>query len=233
MSDYLIDNLDLTGVRDVLNEKGMKVTYIDLGLHKEAPELDMVIDICNKRGYSLTAYGIEANPTYIPKLREKYANDARVSIMNYAIGKGSGSCKLYISEAFDGEGSSIYPTKNNVKESDYLTVEMRSLSDLMQGFTLHPVTILKWNIEGAELPMMLDLAETGSHERVSLFCGATPDIHKVAEIKHLESDYKALMNKLVIDWFPFYSTPQKGLKQAMRDDMDSRLATYAKRISNP
>jgi len=211
----------------------MDVTYIDLGLHKDAPELDMVIEICDRRGYGFNAYGIEANPTYIPKLSEKYANDPRVDILNYAIGKGSGECKLYLSEAFDGEGSSIYPTKNNVKESDYLTVEMRRLSDLMQGFTLHPVTILKWNIEGAELPMMLDLYETGSYKRISLFCGATPDIHKVSEIAHLEADYKALMRQLGIDWFPFYSTPQRGLKQAMRDSMDKRLSTYAKRTNTP
>ena len=211
----------------MMNKK-TKIAYVDLGLHKRAPEIEMFRGICESLGFDYSIYGIEADPEYIPGLKERYKDDPKIQILNYAIGDREGFCELYRSAAFDGEGSSIYKTKNNVKTENFARVPMVRLSHLLPSFNLGDFAVLKWNIEGAELLMVQDLIKTKTAERFDLFCGATPDIHKVSEIADQQEGHVELMNSAGISPFLFHNhyNPEKVQQMKTRMAQELRLLTF-------
>lgn len=210
----------------------MKVTYIDLGLHKSAPELRMFTEICNKYGIEYDAFGVEADPDYIDGLKAVFQHDPKVRIYNFAVGGSDGVCRLYRSDFLDGEGNSIYASKNNVDVSNSVQVPMRRLSEFLKEVPLNDAVVLKWNIEGAEYPMMLDLVDTGAYKKINLFCGATPDMHKVGELKGLESSYLDLMHTVGIHPFLFHDHYNQEKKNAMYHHMKDRLLDLNRTFAN-
>lgn len=213
----------------------MKVVYYDLGLHKEAPEIVMFRDICKSLELDYTIYGIEACPDYIPHLKEKFKDDENIHIFNFAIGDSDGETKLYRTKAFDGEGNSVYASKNNVDETWFDVVPMRKLSNVMDywGMKHGDIQVLKYNIEGAELQMMTDLIDTGKHKEFQIFCGATPDIHKCAEIADKQGDYEKMLLKHLIIPFLFHAhynpAEVRNMKQRMKMELKLLIHNASKR----
>jgi hypothetical protein len=60
----------------------MKINYFDLGLHKNADEIDMFRQLCIEQGIEYNIYGFEAHPEYCKNLIVKYTNDKNVTIIN-------------------------------------------------------------------------------------------------------------------------------------------------------
>ena len=183
----------------------------------------MMMQICSQipEPIELTVIGIEADPEYIPYLKVKYEAYPRVGILNFAIAGKHGTVKLYRSASTDGEGNSIYPTKNNVSREDFVEVQAMPLSYILRA--LDPIgydlKILKTNIEGAELEMIQDLIATDSHGLIDIFCGATSDIHKVAELSDQQEQYHQMLKDAGIDWQLFHDTYKPRDKEIMMANM--------------
>lgn len=176
----------------------MKINYFDLGLHKEATEIDMFINICKKNQLEYRIYGFEAHPEYSKLLLDKYQNDSNVLILNKAISNKNGSVKLYISEPSGGEGNSIFSTKNNVHINKHFTVDGILFSDwIAKNVPNYKIenNIIRFNIEGAEWYLMDDLDKSNIFLYFKLFLGATSDMYKVRELKNKYVDYNSILNK--------------------------------------
>lgn len=181
------------------------VTYVDIGLHRNADEIDMMLNVCKQLQCKLVVHGIEAHPGYISKLREKYANFPNVHIHCYAIADKPGAAKLYLSPGSDYHGNSIFRDKNNVTDN-YVETIQTTLSELIDNGTIKPteINVLRCNMEGAEYLMYKDLIRNQLHHLFQLHCGAPSDMHKVAGLKHLQSTYLATLEAHGISTFPFY-----------------------------
>lgn len=165
----------------------MKITYIDLGLHKEAFELRMFIKICQDLGVEYNAYGFEANPDY------KFT-DIDATIYNKAISNKNETVKLYLDE-HNGQGNSIFASKYNVNVDNYREVESIVFSEWFDEiYNPENIHILRFNIEGAEWYLMNDIIKNGLHNKIDLFLGAAPDIHKVKELKPIEETYNKMLS---------------------------------------
>lgn len=204
----------------------MKITYIDIGLHKEGKEIEMFLE-CAK-GHDVTVYGIEANPNYIQGLKDRYINFPNVHILNYAIAdKDKGEpVKLYLSPSSDGHGNSIYSDKNNVTD-DYVEAVGANLSSLINArlTPLSEINILRWNIEGAEWDLLSDLRENYLVD-FNCFCGAYSDMNKVGSLKKWEKFYLNEIDRL--KWFPFYHTNNKRKYNSMMKRMKDELSRLNK-----
>lgn len=203
-----------------------RITYIDIGLHREAPEIGMMIAICKELGIGYQIYGYEACPDYIPHLKEKYKDDPNVEIKEAAITDHHGVARLYRTDKFNGEGNSIYATKNNVDPERYDEVEARMLSAELDQIERHDMTILKYNIEGAELNMINDLIRTGKHKLIDLYCGASPDIGKVAEISGELGIYQQMLVDNGINPILFHDTYDTQFRAQMYRRMSRRIQLY-------
>ncbi|MEM1172777.1 MAG: FkbM family methyltransferase, partial [Cyanobacteria bacterium P01_H01_bin.35] len=101
---------------------------------------------------------IEANPTIFERLKKNIATTSiDVQAVNYAISNQNGKVKLYVNSM--GQSSSIFPLKHyrdiypNIKETEQLTIESKTLDTLLQELELSPTdfNILNLDIQGAEL----------------------------------------------------------------------------------
>lgn len=61
------------------------INYFDIGLHKEANEIDSFLKLCDENNIISNIYGIEAHPEYCERLKNKYKKQKNVSIINNAI----------------------------------------------------------------------------------------------------------------------------------------------------
>lgn len=201
----------------------MKVTYYDCGLHKEAPEIDMFLEICQELGLDYQVYGIEACSEYIPQIQEKYAQDPNIEILHRAVSGTNEMLRLYKTTAFDGEGNSIFDTKNNVNPNWYEDVQGLVMSTFIERTAEGDLIVLKFNIEGAEYYMMNDLLISEVYKKIDIFCGSTPDIHKVREIEVYQPDYEQRLIDAGIVVSLFHNHPNPGKVQEMKTRMKREL----------
>lgn len=176
----------------------IKLNYFDLGLHKDAAEVDMFIDICNKNGFTYSVYGFEAHPKYCENLVLKYKNNKNVEIVNKAVSNNNEKVKLYISEKNDGEGNSIFKTKINVDVNNFVEVDAIKFSNWIEENVpdfKNSNNILRFNIEGAEWYLINDLNNKNLLKYFKVVLGSKPDIRKVKElVKYLE-EYELILKK--------------------------------------
>lgn len=200
------------------------ITYIDLGLHKRAEEITMMLKACVGLPVKLKIYGIEANPNYISNLREQFAEFENVQILCYAITDKATAVDLYLSPDSHGHGNSIYRGKNNVTDKSVPAVGM-PLTTLIDNKTLElsEFNILKFNIEGAEYLLMKDLLSNQMQHAFNIFCGAPTDMYKVKELAHLQSSYLAALDANGIKVEPFYHWPQPEKVEEMTTNMRKRI----------
>jgi FkbM family methyltransferase len=205
------------------------VTYVDIGLHRNADEIDMMIHVCQKLQCKLVVHGIEAHPGYISKLREKYANFPNVHIHCYAIADKPGVAKLYLSPGSDYHGNSIFRDKNNVTDHYVDTVQM-PLSQLIDNGTikLTEINVLRCNIEGAEYLLYKDLISNQMRHLFQLHCGAPSDMHKVAGLKHLQNTYLSTLKAYGIDHFLFFNHMIPEEKKYMLNQMKQKIKDLLK-----
>ena len=174
----------------------MKINYFDLGLHKEANEVDMFIRICIENNIEYNIYGIEAHPNYCTQLRKKYEKLNNVTIINKAISNANAPVKLYINYSFDGQGNSIFSTKHNVTE-DYVMVDGIRFSDLLKEIRpnfKNENNILRFNIEGAEWHLMNNLDEENLLKYFKIILGIN-DMHKISELEPNLNEYNKILEK--------------------------------------
>jgi FkbM family methyltransferase len=180
------------------------VTYIDLG-PRDGLEIDAFLKALRfSSAFDLRIHGIEANPYYVEQCRERFANDPRVQIHNFAIGSSDGVFDFYLDPK--GVGSSIYADKGNVGEA--IKVEQKLFSRWLAENHILPtsmqaaVNIIKANIEGAKWDLINDMSSHNLFERFDLLCGPgrrvngwLGDIGKVPSLKHLQKEAEDILRK--------------------------------------
>lgn len=184
------------------------INYFDLGpLHGK--EIDMFLDAVNDE-YRVHAF--EANPIKARQLYLKYKDNKRVKIYNRAIAENERELKLYIEPS--GEGSSIFPDKNNVTKK-YYKVYGLNFGLFMCGFNNKDTNILRFNIEGAELLMFESLVEYNTLDKFNLFLGSMEsDLLKVESLKGKTKYYKQLLkdnNVVVYPYCDVYNKPRSEI----------------------
>jgi FkbM family methyltransferase len=214
----------------------MRIVYIDIGLHKEAREIEMMRDTVSAlreitgKELELHVYGYEAHPSYTQRLEMRYSDDENIHIRNAAICDHNGTASLFLSPSTNGEGNSIHSSKNNVIGKS-ITVPARKLSSELinmlkeqpLGRKLGDIVILRFNIEGAELMMMEDLIGTNTHRFIDIYCGAPSDIPKVHAIKHKHQEYQDLLESAGIKFIPFHAHYLKERESSMIQSMEMIL----------
>jgi len=186
----------------------MKINYFDLGLY-QGHEIDMFINDVSKLDCDYSIYGFEAHPTFANDVRQKYNTNKRVHIHNLAIYDRVDRIKLYITNYKHGdEGNSIYSTKRNVLADSFVYVDSISFVDwVKENVTDYESSynILRFNIEGAELPLIQDIIKKEFNQYINLYLGANPgaDILKVAEIKDQYYLYLDLLAQYNINILPY------------------------------
>lgn len=175
----------------------MNINYIDCGLYR-GTELGWFLDM----GFEANCYGFEANPKDAEYCKDKFKYYKNVDIFNIAITDETKKVNLYLA---DGNGSSIFKSKNNVSD-EFITVAGIKLSDFLIA-TVKPndINILRFNIEGAEWLLINDLVQSGVYTWIDLYLGAgvADDIRKVDELKDKEEEYIKLLNDHDIQILPW------------------------------
>lgn len=197
------------------------IRYFDLGVY-EGRELDEFLGM----GFDCECYGFEAHPEKAKALQEKYAGVDNVQISWSAVANYWGTAYLYL---HPGQGSSIFSSKNNVDPNNFVEVPCVSLSQWIKNeFPIGisaTMNILRFNIEGAELPMLMDLVESGMYQDFDFFLGAEPgaDIKKVAEIAHRYEQYLNLLKTHDIEILPWcYNIEKVDLKSLIEKKLEER-----------
>lgn len=202
------------------------ITYIDLGLHEEGREIDMIIQACEGLKVRLNIYGIEANPSYMQGLQDRFKHLNNVTVFNYAITDFEGVASLYLSPESGGHGNSIFSDKNNVINKA-LRVKASRLSTLFQKYIikLGTLNILKYNIEGAEYMLFNDLIESGYLKAFDIFCGASSDMHKVKSLKSKQGAFLDKLKMIGVERLDFFHTQSKARNDKMITTMKKKISS--------
>ena len=184
----------------------MKINYFDLGLY-HGEEIEMFLDSIRPLNIEYTVYGFEGHPDYVRIASDTFKHDTNIHLYNYIISNTNGDAKLYLEHGGSGHGNSMYSTKYNVGHS-YINVESISLVDwIIQHVPDYNTSynILRFNIEGAELPLMHDIINKNFVNVFNLYLGADigKDIQKVSEIRHEYDSYIKLLQQHNITILPF------------------------------
>jgi len=157
------------------------INYFDLGIYKDALELDNIYNFLKSREIQYKLYGIEANPKYCDEAKKKFDKIKEISFHNIAICSKDKSIKLYIS---GGRGDSIYDSKGNLSNKNSITVQGKKFSTFIKENNIKlegNINIIKINIEGAEWDFFNDIIDNNLLKHISLFIGRGHDPHKVKE----------------------------------------------------
>jgi FkbM family methyltransferase len=124
-------------------------------------------------------YAFEPNPDAFAVLEKRFADAANVRCLRQAVSDRDGTARLYLHEdAADDPvrwsvGSSLVASKGNVRPDRFVEVETIDLDAFVAGLGRR-VRLLKLDVEGAELPVLRRLLETG---RISLADRVLVEMH--------------------------------------------------------
>lgn len=203
------------------------INYYDLGLY-QGREIKMFIDICNSNNWDYRIYGFEAHPEFSEKIKNLYSTNGKVEIFNKAISNKYKLEKLYLASPNAGEGNSIFSTKSNV-DTSFIEVEGIPFSDFLNSQTnfKNNFNILRFNIEGAEWHLMQDLINNQLNQYFQIYCGSTPDMHKVGELKqHIPTYNNLLLNNNIHTYRFTFWKPE--LNDNLEELIKNKLATWKK-----
>jgi FkbM family methyltransferase len=180
----------------------ISILYLDVGTHRDAFELDLVVNAVLPRVCSsFDAYGFEANHESFEHAARKFAMRQDVTMINKALVRtvpSGGKIKLFKDMA-NGLGDSLYR-----EGSEYQEVECERLSEFLVESDLlqtNRIVLLRMNIEGAEYDVLRDLVESGLHKCVDGYFGMWDDVSKI-DIDR-DNEFRAFLMSNGIDSFTF------------------------------
>lgn len=182
---------------------GRPVLYFDLGLHKEARELSLMISkvlpgLCD----DYRAYGFEASTDFFNQARQSLGEKDNLHLTNAALCgtvPAGGSIKLYKGGG-DGLGSSVYRDTLG----DYEEVQAVRFSDWIKGHDLDlktSICLLRMNIEGSERDVLEDLADSGLAQHIDGYFGMWDDLSKID--RNRDDEFRAFLMRHRIHPFTF------------------------------
>ena len=194
---------------------GIGIVYFDLGTHRSAEELELMIDVVlPKLGAAFTAYGFEASTESVKVVQSKFDMRNDVTVIHAALCYNvppEGKVRLYKDDS-EGIGDSLYR-----KGADYIEVDAMRLSSWIQenGIDLQEnLCLLRMNIEGAEYDVIRDLVESGQADRIDGYYGMWDDLSKIDPVR--DSEFREYLAKHAINSFTFN---KRDLKVPLRSNI--------------
>ncbi len=156
-----------------------------------------------------TVHAFEPDPYTYSRLCENTAGLPNVVCHNRAVGVGQTRVRLHRAAHFATSpdeasiSSSIYPDKLNVAADNYVEVDQIDLVSFIKGLA-RPLRLVKIDIEGAEVPLLEYMIETGSLETADFFFVETHEtrIPALAERTAMlrRAAEEKFQGKLYLDW---------------------------------
>ncbi len=126
-------------------ERGL-ISVIDAGAHA-GDYTAAVLGQSDERGCEVAVRAFEPGDRAAASLRSRFANDPRVTIVQAALGRESGTARL-----FGERGSSLASLiqREVLAGSESVEVKMTRLDDYLSEQSIHRVQLLKLDVEGSE-----------------------------------------------------------------------------------
>lgn len=156
-----------------------------------------------------TVHAFEPDPYTFSRLRENTSHLPNIVYHNKAVGVGQAIVKLYRTADFDlspdaaSVSSSVFPDKINVAVDNYVEVEQIDLVSFIKGLG-RQIRLLKLDIEGAEVPLLEHMIETGSLEATDVVFAETHEsripalVERTAKLRRTAEE--RFKGKLYLDW---------------------------------
>jgi len=181
----------------------MKINFIDLGAYK-GDTIDIFLNSIKKsKNIDYRIFGVEAFPNIFNICENKFKNNDKVQIYNFAIGLLEGPTKLYYGRNFDigqDKACSIHIESKNILPSKYIYVNCIKFSTWFNTLNIDKkdINIIKSNMEGAELELVKDMDEHNLFEYFDYYTGNldywTNDIRKMI---NCNEDVEYVINTLL------------------------------------
>ena len=173
------------GNPEIFDRLGPKDIAIDCGAN-----VGDVTALMAKNGAAV--YAFEPNPYAFEVLNERFKDNPNVHCINKGVMDKPGKMPLYLHEFHEEDdvkwstGSSFLSCKSNVKEDDFVEVELVDISNFIAKLG-KKVSIMKMDVEGVEYDILEKLIESGTIKRIKLLLVETheekiPEIRDKAEI---------------------------------------------------
>ncbi len=114
-----------------------------------------------------TVYAFEPDAEALKRLRRGTRHFPNVTIYNQAVGASDAQVTLFRAADYEAAprrksvSSSVYAAKDNICADDGISVKQIDLAAFIGGLA-QPVSLLKLDIEGAEVPVLEELVERGT-----------------------------------------------------------------------
>jgi FkbM family methyltransferase len=137
-----------------------------------------------------TVHAFEPNPYAYAALQTRVGSAANVVLHAEAASNREGSARLFLHlRATEGQvrwsgGSSLFEEKGNVDPKNFVDVRQIDFAAFVAALET-PIELVKMNIEGAEIPILEHLLETGTLGRINrllIECHPLPSAERAAEV---------------------------------------------------
>ena len=152
---------------ETINEESNKLWFADNGNYTHAINYpvtndSMVVDLGGYHGlwadviiekYNPYMTLVEPIPEFYNKLKEKFKNNPKVTVLNYAVSDENKTGELYL----NGDGTSQYETNSKPITVNFITIE-----EMLEKIGRDRIELIQINIEGEEFPLLNNMMDTGS-----------------------------------------------------------------------
>jgi len=118
-----------------------------------------------------SVHAFEPDPYCVDLLRARFAGQGNVRLYPCAIGTTTGQVTLYRHQAFASDpvrrsqGSSVFVGKRDMEQTGIGKVDQVDIIDVLHGLPGR-VRLMKLDVEGAEVPILERLLDTGAIDRI-------------------------------------------------------------------
>lgn len=171
-----------------------ELIFIDVGTHD-----GHTMEEVTKPKYKFdTIYGFEPMPEQFENVTRRFQFD-HLFIFNKGLSDHSGQVPVYGDNA--NLGASIYAEKRDTDERIVTYCEMLEASEFVNSLPSDATVIMKLNCEGAEIPILNNLIDTGAIHRLANVM-IDFDIRKVSG---REQEEQKILDRMATDGFARYS----------------------------
>lgn len=204
-----------------------KGAFIDIGVN-----LGQTLIKYKSLAISEPYYGFEPNPnccTYVHELirKNRYGN---VHIFPVGVSDNTGVTLLHINNDADSSGSMIENFRAPSYYSDSIQVLTVNGDELLQKIRLESVSIIKIDVEGAELEVLKGLARTISRYKPYIICEILPVYDENAESGKFRARRQREIERLIAENdYVMYRIHEDGETVALKEfgiHSDLRLTNY-------
>lgn len=169
--------------------------FLDVGAH-EGQTLQEVV----KRAYGFDRiYAFEPMPVQFARLESRFGGDPRVTLCNFGLADRTAVMSVYGTN--DGMEASIFPTKRDLDPSVATVCEFVAASDFfLANLTILDTVVVKLNCEGAEVPILNDLIDSGQVWKVDNVM-VDFDVRKITGMEGEEARILERFGKIGFDRF--------------------------------